>query len=122
MKRETFHCCKEMYRFLGDSRVPIIYLDTTREYGLELPGPQYPVGKLTGSIIRFSASFDPISHCPWCGKQFFLPLRKEYFSYLDKYETKKYPFDVENEPPVPNYFKNDEWWVSFKYSQIPGEK
>ena len=112
MKKEVMHCCKDMFTHLGDDSMTVKYLPITREYGFEVPSPEYPVAReIDSPLLRYTYTLQPITHCPWCGKEFFYKsVRNEYLERIEINCAMISPIDTQNNPNLPQKYKTEEWW------------
>ena len=90
------HCCSKMDYAIQDPRIPIQYSPVSRSYFLP--------------FITMKNVVHPITHCPWCGKEFLKNLYDEYHEILEKeYGLDNYDLDDHPEK-IPEEFKSDAWW------------
>jgi hypothetical protein len=68
--KELPHACEQMLDALNDPRIPVVYDEIFREYGI--------------TDCEESSIMQVISYCPWCGTPLPSSLRDAWFDRLDK--------------------------------------
>ena len=91
VKKWTHACCEELYFFVAQKEIGLIYIDKYREFGFE-----YRDGGSSLQCIRF---------CPWCGSKLPDSLRDEWFDRLDRLGI-----DDSDDSKIPILYQTSEWW------------
>ncbi len=86
----TGHFCKELRHAVEADDLPVTYLPTTREFGIE-----YTDG---------GTSYQLISHCPWHGAALPEPLADEWRRRLQEMGLE---FD---DARAPEEMRSERWW------------
>jgi len=88
------HCCLTMDRGLLSYANVLNYDSKYREYGIKVP-------KSTGCIL--------LDYCMFCGKNFPISVRDEWYDILEKEYGLESP-NEEDKKKIPKEFLTDEWW------------